>query len=748
MLRLALDPTLLDRHLFIIYAIAVFIAAAFGGAGPGFFAYVLSALSAAYFFLPPKYELIVSQPADQGGLVVFSLASFAIIALAHALRQSRIIAERQAEALGASEERTLLTIRNALDAAVGMDTGGRITEWNPAAESMFGLTAEEAVGAIMSEVIIPHRYRESHERGLRRFLDTGEGTIFDHRLRLHGLHRDGREFPVELTVSVIKGQGGISFSAFIRDVTAEEQLASVNEELRERLAEVQKLADIVESSDDAIISVTLDGTITNWNKAAERIFGYSGKEITGQRLEVLIPAERRKEFTDLRNRLLQGDHSGHFDTVRIRKDGSEVDVQIGAAPIRNASGEIVGISLIDREITERRLAEKVQRQLLEAIESERNRLNDLLATVPGVVWEAWGEPDQDHQRIDFVSDYVEKMVGYKVSEWLSVPNFWLKIVHPEDRESAAASAAATFKGREPGNNQFRWIAKDGHVVWVGSYSISIRNDTGEPIGMRGVTLDITDLKEAELKRVEAEEALRRVNTELERRVVERTAELSAANAELEAFSYSVSHDLRAPLRALDGFSRILIEDYGPKLDEEGRGHLDRIRLASQRMGHLIEDLLDMAYVTRTEMRRERVNLTEMLLSICQDLNSRPTSHKVEFEVESAMIVEADSRLLKAAMENLLQNAWKFTAKAAQAKVQAGKISKDGKAVYFIKDNGAGFDPNYVGKLFQPFQRLHSMTEYSGTGIGLATVKRIIERHGGSVWAEGELDKGATFFFTL
>jgi light-regulated signal transduction histidine kinase (bacteriophytochrome) len=225
-------------------------------------------------------------------------------------------------------------------------------------------------------------------------------------------------------------------------------------------------------------------------------------------------------------------------------------------------------------------------------------------------------------------------------------------------------------------------------------------------------------------------------------------QLESANQELEAFSYSVSHDLRSPLRSIDGFSLALLEDYAGKLDAEGRDHLDRVRGATRRMAQLIDDLLKLSRVTRMEMKRERVNLSVVATQIAGALrNSRP-DRTAEFMVADDLIAFGDERLLTVALENLFANAWKFAEKKPQTVIEFGATLLDGKAVYFVRDNGAGFDMAYADKLFSPFQRLHQEAEFSGTGIGLATVKRIVNRHGGRVWIEGEVEKGATVYFTL
>jgi signal transduction histidine kinase len=250
------------------------------------------------------------------------------------------------------------------------------------------------------------------------------------------------------------------------------------------------------------------------------------------------------------------------------------------------------------------------------------------------------------------------------------------------------------------------------------------------------------------ERRQAEAALRELNVSLEQRVNDRTAELLAANKELEAFSYSVSHDLRAPLRAMDGFSMALLEDSAGKLDETAQGYLRRIRAGSQRMAELIDDLLNLSRITRAEMRRERVDLTAMAEEIGAEFKVSCPDRQVELVVTRAMVVRADGPMLRVVLNNLLGNAWKYTARCAQARIEVGAQEQDGKRVFFVRDNGAGFDMAYVGKLFGAFQRLHSAQEFEGTGIGLALVQRIIHRHGGCVRAEGAVGQGATFYFTL
>jgi light-regulated signal transduction histidine kinase (bacteriophytochrome) len=274
------------------------------------------------------------------------------------------------------------------------------------------------------------------------------------------------------------------------------------------------------------------------------------------------------------------------------------------------------------------------------------------------------------------------------------------------------------------------VRKDGSQFLANVLITALYDEKGQLRGFGKVTKDVTERK--------------RIETEIQLH----TAQLEAANKELEAFSYSVSHDLRAPLRSIDGFSQALLEDCGESLTEQGKSYLHRIRAATQRMGALIDDLLNLSKVTRAEICHERLNISNLAGSIAAEYRKRQPDRAVEFLIEDGLEALGDVRLVRVVLENLLGNAWKFTSQRAQATIEFGLVQTNGTPAYFVRDNGAGFDNTYAERLFGAFQRLHAATEFPGTGIGLATVQRIVHRHGGKVWAEGAVDRGATFYFTL
>lgn len=310
---------------------------------------------------------------------------------------------------------------------------------------------------------------------------------------------------------------------------------------------------------------------------------------------------------------------------------------------------------------------------------------------------------------------------------------FMERVHPQDRASLEASLQDVHA--IPGNRvrEFRIVRPDGQVCWVESRYRAIQDADGRTEQMIGVLYDVSSHKSLE--------------QELEKRVEMRTRQLTTANGELEAFTYSASHDLRAPLRGLDGFAQVLLDDYGEQLDENGLHYVKRIRAAAQRMGELIDCLLLLSQVTREKLRWETVDMTRLAQSVVQELRERSPEREISVDIAPDLVARGDEQLLRVVLENLIGNSWKFTIPRHQPIIEVGAQKQGEETIYFVQDNGVGFDMNYSDKLFTPFQRLHS-DRFEGSGIGLATVQRIIQRHDGRIWAEGEPTKGASFYFAL
>jgi len=389
------------------------------------------------------------------------------------------------------------------------------------------------------------------------------------------------------------------------------------------------------------------------------------------------------------------------------------------------SGEVVAIF---DDVTKRKQAE-------EALRETREYLENLFgyANAPIIVW----APDFKITRFNHA---FERLTGRQAGEVIGEN---LEILFPEaSREESLRRISQASRGEQWEVVEIPILNKSGEVRIVLWNSANIHGRDGkEIVATIAQGQDITARKTAE-------DSLRSLNEELERRVQERTASLDASNRELEAFSYSVSHDLRAPLRGIDGFGQALLEDYGDKLDDTGMNYLARIRKATQHMGQLIDDLLKLARISRTEFHRVPVDLSQMVQTIVDTLKQNSPDRSVEVIVRPGVVIEADYYLMQIVMRNLLDNAWKFTAKTVSPQIEFGMEERNGNTCYFVKDNGAGFDMTYADKLFGPFQRLHAKEEFSGTGVGLATVQRIINRHGGHVWGEGETGQGAVFSFMI
>ncbi len=464
--------------------------------------------------------------------------------------------------------------------------------------------------------------------------------------------------------------------------------------------------------DYGILMVNTHGIIQTWNLGAELIHGYKAEEIIGQHFSIFYtPEDIEREHPQEELQLALQDGRYEEEGWRIRKNGSYFWTNVVITPLQDQTGQVIGFSKVTRDLSERRKAENALRE-----SEERFRL--MVASVKDY---AIIMLDPDGHVVSWNAG-AERIKGWSENEIIG--QSFEKFYPPEDIAAGKTKYELEVAQREGRFEDYGWrVRKDGSKYWANVVITALRGEAGELRGYSKVTRDITERKISE-------EALKK------------------AYDDLESFSYSVSHDLRAPLRSMDGFSEVLASTLGDQLDERSRNYLNRIRESSQKMAALIDGLLNLSRVSRTPLNKQEINLSEIAQGIAAELNRLSPERQVEWKIPEGIHCWGDVSLLRVALENLLSNAWKYTSKVHEAKIEFGASTESGVTTYFIKDNGAGFEMAFVEKLFGSFQRLHGANEFPGNGIGLATVKRIINRHGGEIWAQGEPDKGATFYFTL
>ena len=628
------------------------------------------------------------------------------------MREAAARREREgtAEALGQSEERFRLLADEVVEGVV-LSEGGRIFDANRSFTRMYGYEPEEVIGMDAVELVPPG----PREMVSRRILDGDEEPY-----ESEGLKKDGTVFPIEVRPRRVPYGGRPVRVTSVLDLTerkrSEEALRASEEEYRA----IFQLAGVGKAQSDP-----RTGRLVRVNPKFCEITGYAAEELLGMTfLELTHPDDRESDFERFR-RMVRGEGDYSVEKRYVRKDGLVAWVSVNATVVRDEGGRPVRTASTIQDITERKRAEEELRRLREeALREAQERFRSAFDNAPiGVAI-----VDLEGRFLQ-VNRSLCEILGYPEERLLSTT--FQEITHPDDVEASMEQVRRVMRD-DVGSYSLekRYLAADGHYVWV-SLSVSlVRDADGDPRYFVDQIQDITERKLAE------------------RELARRAEELAHANTELEAFSYSVSHDLRAPLRSIDGFSQILLEDYADRLDEDGVDYLGRVRAASKHMGHLMDDLLDLSRVSRRPLRKGRVDLSALALQIAAELKASQPDREAEFVVAEGLEADGDARLLAVALENLLSNAWKFTAKEPEARIVFGSYAEDGTGVFFVRDDGAGFDQAYADRLFGAFQRLHKDEDFEGTGIGLATVQRVVHRHGGRLWAEGEVGKGATFYFTL
>lgn len=493
-------------------------------------------------------------------------------------------------------------------------------------------------------------------------------------------------------------------------------------------AKFEFLGETLRSIGDAVITTDLSGRITFLNPLAEQLTSWPKSDAIGKESEEVFFCI--KEETKLRipcpvKTVLQtGTATGYSNhSVLHGRDGTARPVSYNATPLQDANGKMQGVVLVFHCARARESLFRSEERLRLIERATNDAVWDLNVCTGELLW----------------NEAATTLFGYSSTELGGDLEAFIRKVHPEDREAVAANLDDCMRNRRYWQTEFRFQTSDGNYSVVLERGYVLRDPLNNPVRMIGAMMDMTG-------RRQAQEELLRINADLEHRIEERTNDLRVMNRELEAFSYSVSHDLRVPLRNILTLARFVQE--GSQLDGEAATDMEKLIGSAKGMRDLIDDMLQYSRLTRAPIHVQEVDLTQIAHEVVNAIRERESEVRAQFLIENEMVAEGDPKLLRILYENLIENAFKFSSKADQPVVEIGSLQQRGRSVFFVRDNGVGFAPIDVEKLFLPFERLHDERDYPGTGIGLANVQRIVHRHRGRTWAKGALGQGATFFFTL
>ncbi len=609
-----------------------------------------------------------------------------------------------------------------IDGLSMLDAEGVHLDVNPALCEMTGFSREELVGTGPPHPYWPPEDYATIEADLSKTLSGDAETV-----SLTFMRKSGERFPVLVTPSVLRDASGAMIRAYatVKDVTPQRRAEEALRSSEERFAALFQQAPLGYQSLDE------DGRFLEVNSAWLEMLGHTRDEVIGTWFGDFLAPEQVDAF---RERFPVFKARGQIRTEfrMLHKSGEERTIEFEGRIGRDPDGGFRQTHCILSDVTERKQAEQA------LLESDRIRTTaERVARVGSWRWElatervTWspgmfGLFDVDPEEFD--GDFTPVLETR---------------VHPDDREALRRTTATVTESGDPLPVEYRIVHRDGSIHIVHGEGAAEHDDEGRVTAVTGYYQDVTERRRAETE-------IRRLNSELEARVASRTEQLDAATHELEAFAYSIAHDVRAPLRAIDGFSAMLMEDEQDRLSPEGIAELGRVRSAAQHLGRLLDELMGLSSVSRRDVLRQTVDLSALAGRIGEELRAETPSRTVTLNVQPGLVTEADPALLRLVLRELLGNAWKFTAGHATALVEVGALDAedDDRPAFFVRDDGAGFDMRYAEHLFGPFQRMHPREQFEGTGIGLATVQRLVRRHGGRVWAEAETEKGATFYFTV